>query len=627
MHWNNDAPANSQPLTFASLEPAAQAIVKSTSHRSVIAGPGAGKTELLAQRARYLLETGVSPAPRRILALTFKRDAATNLRERVQATTPTGVAARFSSFTYDAFGKNLLDRFRMAVPPALRPTADYGIDMDHRALENIVEEFLAQIPGRAAIAGLDFSDDPIPTRGTFLAHSVDGQLLLSEQRCPTTLAQFATNEWWGDSLHSVTRPSKLTFPMIVRLAELVLRENPLIAEALRASYSHVFMDEFQDTTKPQYDLVVTAFCGSSSIVTAVGDSKQRIMKWAGALDHVFERFEADFAAARCQLTSNYRSSPRLVAIQHTLARSIDGSSRPIESRIEARVGPAPCEIRESADVAAEAEDLAHLVRSELEEGLSARDVVLLVRQKPQDYETPITEAFARHALRVRNETAIQDLLSQRLTRAVIPYLRVGSVERSPGHWHRCLNTTGNIWRADPVHDGRLIARSIHNLRRKLAHGMRHIATSEHEVKQIVGMVVDHLGRPAIKQAYGEYQQGDYFERIEADLVRYLTRSCQASESWRVALDALEGVGTVPMMTIHKSKGLEFAVVIFVGLDDHGWWSFIKDPDEGRSTFFVAFSRAKQRVIFTYCQARGPRNRVSPLYALLQQAGVNTVTIT
>jgi cytochrome c553 len=64
------------------LEANALKVVRSAVNRSVIAGPGAGKTELLAQRAAYLLQTGTSPAPRRILAISFKRDAAMNLCAR-----------------------------------------------------------------------------------------------------------------------------------------------------------------------------------------------------------------------------------------------------------------------------------------------------------------------------------------------------------------------------------------------------------------------------------------------------------------------------------------------------------------------------------------------------------------
>jgi superfamily I DNA/RNA helicase len=78
------------------------------------------------------------------------------------------------------------------------------------------------------------------------------------------------------------------------------------------------------------------------------------------------------------------------------------------------------------------------------------------------------------------------------------------------------------------------------------------------------------------------------------------------------------------MTIHKSKGLEYHTVIFVGLDDGAWWSFDTDKIEATAGFFVAFTRAKQRVVFTYCADRGTRTKIASLYGLLSKAGVKTV---
>jgi superfamily I DNA/RNA helicase len=78
------------------------------------------------------------------------------------------------------------------------------------------------------------------------------------------------------------------------------------------------------------------------------------------------------------------------------------------------------------------------------------------------------------------------------------------------------------------------------------------------------------------------------------------------------------------MTIHKSKGLEYHTVIFVGLDDGAWWSFAEDQIEGTAGFFVAFTRAKQRVLFTYCASRGTRAKIATLYELLLKAGVQIV---
>src|SRR5690606_15940989 len=93
----------------------------------VTAGAGAGKTEFLAQKASYLLQTGLCPAPKRILAISFKRDAAETLSARVRKRCPEGQARRFVSLTFDAFAKGLVDQFRMAVPALYRPPANYEI--------------------------------------------------------------------------------------------------------------------------------------------------------------------------------------------------------------------------------------------------------------------------------------------------------------------------------------------------------------------------------------------------------------------------------------------------------------------------------------------------------------------
>src|SRR4051794_23008330 len=98
----------------------------------VAAGPGAGKTELLAQRADFLLRTGACPYPRRILAISFKVDAARNLRERVRKRSGMQYAGRFDSFTFHAFAKRMIDNYRPALVGQNELRPDYRIDADTR---------------------------------------------------------------------------------------------------------------------------------------------------------------------------------------------------------------------------------------------------------------------------------------------------------------------------------------------------------------------------------------------------------------------------------------------------------------------------------------------------------------
>ncbi|MEZ2140729.1 UvrD-helicase domain-containing protein [Bradyrhizobium sp. DN5] len=104
-------PENWKPVGIQGLEPDAMDAVRATGNTLVTAGPGAGKTELLGQRGVYLLQTGACVHPRRILAISFKRDAAKNLRERFQRRCAKEQANRLDSMTFDAFAKIILDRF------------------------------------------------------------------------------------------------------------------------------------------------------------------------------------------------------------------------------------------------------------------------------------------------------------------------------------------------------------------------------------------------------------------------------------------------------------------------------------------------------------------------------------
>src|SRR5438128_692335 len=121
------------------------------------------------------------------------------------------------------------------------------------------------------------------------------------------------------------------------------------------------------------------------------------------------------------------------------------------------------------------------------------------------------------------------------------------------------------------------------------------------------------------------RKGDWFERGKDAASMHLAASSNGATGWEAALDTYEGLHAVPLMTVHKSKGLEYHSVIFVGLDDGAWFNFQRQSQEETAGFFVAFTRAKQRVIFTYCAGRGTRAQIAPLYSLLKNAGVQTIS--
>jgi ATP-dependent exoDNAse (exonuclease V) beta subunit len=135
-----------------------------------------------------------------------------------------------------------------------------------------------------------------------------------------------------------------------------------------------------------------------------------------------------------------------------------------------------------------------------------------------------------------------------------------------------------------------------------------------------------IGRERLIAVHPAYGQGGWLDKVLDAAAVHLLASSVGGIHWSSALDAYEGLHAIPLMTIHKSKGLEYHSVIFVGLDDGAWWSFAGDQIEATAGFFVAFTRAKQRVIFTYCARRGARTKIATLYNLLSKAGVQSMQI-
>ena len=622
-------PDDWRPVGVAELEENALTVVKSTDNRSVIAGPGAGKTELLAQRASYLLQTGAVAMPRRILAISFKRDAAANLATRVRKRCHYSQASRFDSLTFDAFAKGIVDRFGQALPERWRPRPNYRIINDkdakyRRFLDQQSNLMPPSIGGREELEGIAAKEfrkvhllgSPLP---------VDGW----QQSTPT---QWASDRFWSSHILGGSE-TRLTFPMIGRLAELLLRVNPVVRDALCLSYSHLFMDEFQDTTQVQFDLVRTVFLNSNTVITAVGDYKQQIMRFAMAMSDPFGAYESDFQARRTVLLNNYRSSPELVHIQHVLAQGLDPNSVKPRSKVVRTISGSTCSVCDFSTPQKEAAVLAGFVSKQMNKyDLSPRDFVLLVRQKADEYATVLEPAFRGRNIMLRNEAGkiggeimLQELLVEGASRLVISILRLATAPRAGRNWGICRDSLALLRRI-----GRNDTAGYVRLEQELdlfstTLGRAHPGPPGNEVdaQEIVGKVSAFLGRSRLAQAYPAYAQGDWLDKVLGATAKHLYSSSSNLQSWGDVLDSYEGLHAVPLMTIHKSKGLEYHTVIFVGLDDSAWWSFKKDPHEGSAGFFVAFSRAKQRVVFTYCEKRGDRREIDALYSLLQEAGVQT----
>lgn len=619
------SPDDWRPADGLILEPVSEIAVRSNFNSIVLAGPGAGKTELLAQRASYLLQTGLCSRSQRILAISFKRDSARNLQERVKKRCGKELSRRFDSLTFDAFAKGILDRFIEALPETWKPTPNYEIDFsltNKRPWQGLLEQLI----GRSGFHARDIEE----LKGSSLLKRKVFSLLPDEAFDAGSADHIAAVEIWKILLHEKS-PSVLNFQMIGRLVLVILQSNPMLLKALRMTYSHVFMDEFQDTTGIQYNLTKECFRESSAILTAVGDPKQRIMKWAGALDGVFASFKTDFSAEILRPICNYRSAPELVRIQNILARAIEGNETPnVESRNTSGTD-GECRSLVFSSHESEADVLSEFIQEWMtQDTLGPRDICILSRQTPEKYATTLQNKLNEAGIKARIESELQDLLSEPVIDMLLAILKLIVKKKDPNAWNVATEELQRLHGVpDDVKTLKQLENELTGFLKSKRNGLPQLS-SKKEVLELFEELLTFYDKTLLISCYPQYKQGSFLRETLEKSAKYLLEYYESHQSWEKAIDEFEGKDSIPIMTMHKSKGLEYHTVIFIGLEDGALWGYSGNAAEETCGFFVALSRAKQRVIFTFSKIREGVNpwsnaqtvkNILPLYNLLKDAGI------
>lgn len=585
------------------LEEDALGAVKDVKNCLVIAGPGAGKTELLAQKLDYLFSTNKCIYPKKILALSFKTDAASNLKERVKKWYGEEYASRFTSLTYSAFEKMILDQFIGALPENIRPRSDYMIE----ELE-IIKEVLDR--------------NGIDTTGMRMngIKEMAESIVLSEK--DTSIK----NELLKGTL---SNKPVLLYRQITKLATHIIDTNEYIRKALQMTYEFVFLDEFQDTTYDQYNLLKTCFLGSSCKLTAVGDNKQAIMRWAGAKPDIFPDYIRDFNSNGYQLLMNHRSVPKLVEFQKEVHRILNSSNSPFQTNNFPNFEDGEIKLLEFENEIFEAEAIAIDIESKIQRGVRPSEICILAKQRVDDYSFELISILNGKGIKARIENEYQEILKDPTCNLLLDLISCSQGKRSPSIWGNISNFYGNINGINEVTDELALAKSykeIDNIISDIAYLISKFIPNEESMLKLIECIIEKMGDKRIISNFSIYNGKRDLTTIIKRFSKLLYKEySQVQGIWIDIVSNFKGENSIPIMTIHKSKGLEYEAVYFLGLEDSAFWNFNRQQEEDKSAFFVALSRAKSYLIFTYCKLRNNRlqnNRnINEIYSLLTQSSL------
>ena len=499
---------------------------------ALTAGPGAGKTEMLAQRADFLLRTGICRYPKRILAISFKVDASKNLKERIQRRCGRELASRFDSYTFHAFAKRIVDRFRVVL------TGNDALDADYTI---------------------------------------------------------------GD--RKVTR-KQIEFSDLVPLAILILSRSSIARNAIRQTYSDVFLDEFQDCTDQQYELVKVAFQDTSIRLTAVGDTKQKIMGWAGALDGIFDTFAGDFAAVPLNMYRNFRSKPRLLRMQNEIIRVLDPASVMPDDQLVGEEGEVFAWKFDNAQ--GEAEYLADLIACWIRnEQVPLSEIAVLVSKQLDLYANHLMVALEVRGIPYRNEQQMQDITVEPAARLIVDYLSCLYGQREPKAWIRLMN------QLIPFAEDEVQSSARKNFQRFFKEQRKRTAMAELLDQPFsawwdsVCSFLQQIGMETLIALSPDYESQARLREVVRDTKTRIEELLELVPDLPQALTRFSDDQAVRILTIHKSKGLEFDSTIIMAVENE---IFFGDQDANRCAFFVGVSRAKRRLVLTYAiERKRPQN--------------------
>jgi superfamily I DNA/RNA helicase len=602
-------PTEWNPADGMELEDNAMHAIASVGNALIVAGPGAGKTELLAQKASYLLLTNKCPFPKKILAISFKRDAAFNLKERVKKRVGEALTRRFDSFTFDAFAKLILDRFHNGLP------APYGIHKDYEIF---------------------FSDEEIDlafraVNETFYAtHNIKFGKWLTSSPLPINIEDTAENvrmQAWINLARGGGK-TKLNFSMVMRLAALIMDTNPLLRSHLQQTYSHVFLDEFQDTTHNQYHLLKSCFDGSNVNYTAVGDDKQNIMGWAGSIKRIFDVFQSEMLAERHPLIMNFRSAPQLIKLQNHLVKELLNKTDFATPSKKWKPDQGEALVYFFQTQKEECEKLSEEIKKWMAINNNPRDICILVKMKLQDYAGELISFLRSKGISARNEDVYQDFLTEEAIIYVSGFIHLIFSEVKQGYLEQVFDILINLY--PQYSDEQLlklhlqISRFSKNTRNKFE-----TTLDEAKIKNIIEEIFNFAGLSRFKMAFPQYKNGTWLESKIAQFTKFLVLEFVATHDIIKALNKVEGKDSIPIMTIHKSKGLEYNTVVFIGLEDKAFFSYKSQRDQDQNAFFVALSRAKERVAFTFSKIRKMKNKdelqnyreIAEIFETLRSSGI------
>lgn len=618
MHFNLEKELNPQ-----------QCLAASTLHGpiSVIAGAGSGKTRMLTFRIANMLEKGIKEDS--ILALTFTNKAAQEMGDRIRSLTGEPLK-KLTTSTFHSFGMGVLKQYIQHL--GFKNSFTIYDTNDRMALIKEVIQNLDLVVESFNLYELSALFSDIKTKRKVFGPNASDKIRLLYSEYEKHLKAYNAVDF--DDL--IMKPLDL------------FDKNPEVLEALRKRFTHILVDEFQDTSLSQYR-IVELLAHEHRNLCVVGDDDQSIYSWRGANYENLLMFDRDFPERlEIKLERNYRSTGTILDAANAL---ITNNKLRKEKKLWTDTGKGssirlihPADDEEEASLIADEIQLRHK-----KEDKPYSDFGVLVRTNSllDALETKFTERGIPTQV-----TGGQSFFDRKEIRDIISYLKVianqdndinllriiNTPRRGIGRTtlekmrkvaddHRCslFSALSLMAIADDFQIKEGMQRSLKRFADMIDDYHHRLFETRGQRSQVLQSLVHEIGyKTYLEEEHPEKESLVAFKMKGIELLcnmlaRWERSTCSGASIFeflnRISLAGSEGAeedeksGKIALMTIHASKGLEFDTVYLAGVEDqyipHAR-AIEENPaniDEERRLFYVAITRARRSLVISSCEKR------------------------
>ncbi len=565
----------------------------------VLAGPGSGKTAVIAGRLCRLIQKGVSPSS--ILVVTFTRAAAAEMKERfLRQSGTSSTLVTFGTFhgvfygilrhTWHISGQNIISE-----------------EQKNQLLQELVTHSYKDAEG----------ESDLPRSVSKEISTVKSGGLELEHFYSAVLPQEVFRRIYQEYQAWMKENRKLDFDDIMVWCRRLFDQRPDVLRLWQKKFQYILIDEFQDISPLQYHIVKQLALPENNLFI-VGDDDQSIYRFRGANPGIMLNFPKDYPnAKRAALEMNYRSTPEILTCA---GRLIAGNQRRFAKKIQAsHQGGAPVELQIFDHVREETLELAKSIRKKAEEGLPYEKMAVLARTNMGCRAA--AEQLMAWQIPFYAGDIIPCIYDHWIAKNILAYLRIGAGSRKRADFLQIYNRPNRYFTREAFDEAQISFEHLYQYYEEKEWMCQRVEQLEQDL-QVLGQLAPYGAIQYVRRGIGyesyvrEYAQSRNLPPDELlqvlDELADGARGFSNLEAWEKHItqyreelqkqnqrDRKKAKEGVMISTLHASKGMEYAQVYILDVNE-GVIPYHKaileaDLEEERRMLYVGMTRAEKEL--------------------------------